>query len=85
MTRQALEAKSGAGRFTGIYVETYRGYKIRIQRGTQWGTLRVSIAGESGGMPYGRTNADVLREAKSARAYIDDSHERPDAYTWSSE
>lgn len=84
MTREALEAKNPADRFGGVYVEVYRGYKIRIQRHREWGRLTVTIAGESSGTPYGRTNADVLSEARYARAYINDSHERPDAYSWSS-
>lgn len=83
MNRQALEAKDSAARFGGVYVETYRGYKIRVQRGDQWGTLRVSIAGSPIGDPYGRTNTDALRQADVARGYIDASHERPEAYTWS--
>lgn len=83
MNREALESKSPDARFAGIYVETYRGYKIRIKRAAEWGKLDVWIAGEYGGNPYGTRNVDVVSAARSARLYIDDSHERPDAYTWS--
>jgi hypothetical protein len=83
MNRETLEAKDPTARFGGVYVEMYRGHKIRIQRGIEWGTMRVSIAGEPMGLPFGYTNGDVLREARYARGYIDDSHKRPDAYTWS--
>lgn len=83
VNREALESKVPTARFAGIYVEVYRGYKIRIQRGTEWGTLRGSIAGEPFGSTMGYTYGDVVKEALSARWYIDDSHERPEAYTWS--
>lgn len=83
MTRDALEAKNSTGKFAGVFVETYRGYKVRIVRGREWGTLNVSIGGELLGIPYGNSNADALREAKIAHSYIDMSVERPSDFTWS--
>lgn len=83
MDRSALEAKEPTARFGGVYVETYRGYKIGIKRGAQVGTLSLTIGGEPAGVVFGRTNADALRQANCSREYIDDSHERPDAYIWS--
>ncbi|SHP45435.1 Uncharacterised protein [Mycobacteroides abscessus subsp. abscessus] len=63
-------------------IETYRGHKIRVtRRRTKLGTgYQLSIDGEIVGLTYGTTEA---RELLSGRGYIDDSIERPHAYTWS--
>ena len=79
---EAMEADP-RGEFKRVYVETYRGYKIRLKRGREWGTFEVSIGGESLSSPYGRTNADALSQIRGARGYIDMSHERPEDFTWS--
>jgi hypothetical protein len=80
---EAMEADP-RGVFKRVYVETYRGYKIRVQRNSnEWGALKTLIAGRLLSVPYGRTNADALREVRAARGWIDMSHERPDDFEWS--
>jgi hypothetical protein len=66
--------------FARSFTETYRGHKLRVAKGTEWGRLHVWVNGWDGGQPYGRTNGDAARELRSLRSTVDDAYERPDNY-----
>ena len=75
-----LSERPATDRFARQTTETYRGHKITVRKGREWGTLHVLINGHTLGHPYGRTNADALRELRYLRSYVDDAIARPDAY-----
>jgi len=63
--------------------QDYRGNRITVAKGKQWGYLVLSINGHPIANPIGWMNKpdDVDRQLTSARGTIDNFNERPHAYT----
>lgn len=75
-----LADRPAGDRFTRQTSEVYRGHKLTVKKGREWGFLHVLINGHTLAYPYGTTNGQALRELRSLRGTVDDSIERPDAY-----
>ncbi len=58
-------------------IETYRGVKLKVKKGREWGRLARFV----NGVPWGEgIGTDEVKALQSMRGYVDGAIERPDAY-----
>ena len=57
--------------------ETYRGVRLKVRKGSQWGRLAHYVNGLPWGEWEGRDEAAALA---GMHGYVDDAIERPEAY-----
>lgn len=57
--------------------ETYRGVKLKVKKGREWGTLAHFVNGEPWGEWYG---TDEDQAVKSMHGYVDSAIEQPDRW-----
>lgn len=75
-----LSERPARERFTRSTTETYRGHKLTVRKGREWGYLHVLINGHTLGFPHGTTNEQAARELVTLRNIVTDAIARPDAY-----
>ena len=54
-----------------MLTETYKGRRLRVQRGCDWGTLRVMVNGQLVATPLGRDEAQALAQLRRDVDFID--------------
>lgn len=59
---------------------TYKGRRLLVKRGREWGKLEAFVNGVSVGHPYGSTQAAVERELDQLERNVDFADGRPGAF-----
>jgi hypothetical protein len=60
-----------------VKTETYRGVKLKVKKGREWGSLARFVNGQPWASFTGTDEAKALQEM---HGYVDGAIERPDAY-----